>query len=464
MVNLQALEAALNKVERIRDHEFCFEVDGTKICLLPLRPDQETDVQKFAQVVMDTAEDGETTQAAFADFMDRMRHASLGFSIIQIGSLDLRGVEYIETGEQDDHGNNVSIPKWEAITEVVAREWSRMMLSQVFGKFGEMLDRMELRAQKAVNFEPVDLDEEIERTNRRLLDLQTAKDRIKAPTADQVTRQQKAVAEIDKAGEEVRNNIRSGNVPSRAQADEAPTPPQPPPAEQKEQKEPTPPQPPQERRSAVPQEAAPRQRPQEPEASEEPQKPQEFSPEQYVDERGIVLPNHGDSFFDPSDPEEAMRIETQRLAHLQQQQQAQKRAQAEQQRLREEAGMPSPEEHARQMQQAQRDAGRPKAVNLTSAGPALDSVRQAANLHNAVADAGAGSIQSGRPQRARPQPQSQPGSNQPAQLHGKPVYKMEPQTLERREAPRQHGEPAKGPMQMNPSGGARNPNFRPKGS
>ena len=147
MVNLKALEAALAKVERIRDHEFCFEIGDTEICLRPLRPDEETEVQKYAQVAMEMVGEDEANQAAFADFMDRMRHASLGFSVVQIGNVNLRDVEYVETGEKDNNGNDVSIPKWEAVCQIMARDWSRMMLSQVFAKFGEMLDRMELRSQ-----------------------------------------------------------------------------------------------------------------------------------------------------------------------------------------------------------------------------------------------------------------------------------------------------------------------------
>lgn len=482
MVNLKALEAAINKVERIRDHEFCFEVDGTKICMMPLRPDQETEVQKYAQAAMEAVQDGQADQGAFADFMDRMRHASLAFSIVQIGELNLRDVEYIETGETDEHGNAISLPKWEAICNLIAHEWSRLMLSQVFGKFGEMLDRLELRAQKAVSFDPVDLEEEIDRTTRRLTDLRETKERIKVPTPDPVTRQQKTIADIDKQAEDHRNDIRRGGaqtpvVPSEQapktgefSTSEVETSPEVPPEAVPEPS----PQAPQGRPSAVPQAGVPRERPpqqtqpqesQEPpavQASGDPQEPQ--PPQNLVDERGIMLPPDGDSFFDPADPGQAMEVETRRQAMLHQQHIARQRAQAEQEKMRQEMGMPTAQEQAAQMAEGQRQAARPNAVDLSSekmAGGAVDSLRQAANLHNAVADNRAGSVRAGRPQQPRPQAQEGGG---PAQLHGKPVYKMPAQTLERSEKPRQHGEPPQSPLKMNPTAGGRNPNFRSKGS
>ena len=181
-----------------------------------------------------------------------------------------------------------------------------------------------------------------------------------------------------------------------------------------------------------------------------------------MDEQGIMLPDGGDSFFDPSDPGAAMEIESRRQAMLHQQHLARQRAKAQQEQMRREMGIPSPEEHARQVAEGQRQAARPQAVDLSRAGGAAAGVRQAANLHNAVFDPQTNSVQPGRPQRAQPQPG---GGGQPAQLHGKPVFKMPAQTLDRPEAvQRKHGEPAPSPVQMNPAAGGVNPNFRPKGS
>lgn len=469
MVNLQALEAAISKVENLRQNEFPFEVDGIEICLRPLLPHEETEVQRYAQVAMEDAPE-EGDQAAFADFMDRMRHATLAFSIVQIGKLDLRGVEYIETGEVDEHGNPVSVPKWEAVRDIVARDWGRMMLASVFGKFGEMLDRLEIATRKKVKFEPVDVDEEIERTERRLAELKEAKARIKAPPQDTIRRQQQAVVARDEATSEIHDRIRTGpsaeeSVSSEVEEaletvaeEESPAAPQ--------QRPPQPPQKPQGRRSAIPETGAAPERPVAPqppqqppyEAAPQPEQQRPPQPEETSDEQGISLPHEGDSFFDPSDPEAAMAAESRRQAQMHQRHLAKQRAAAQQRQAREAMGIPSDEEIQAERMNSDRAARSPKGVRLDKSPGGL---RSAANVRDAVFDGGAGSIRSGRPQ---PQPVAREG--QAATLHGKPVYKMPAQTLDRpqHEQQRQHGEPAPGPVRINtPAPGGRQSKFRGPG-
>ena len=111
MVNLKALEAAITQVEKIRDHEFTFKVADQDITLRPLRSQEETEIQKYAQVAWEgMGEEGDT--AKYQEFMDRVRLSTLGFSIICIGDLDLREVTWLETGEFDEHNNPISVPKW----------------------------------------------------------------------------------------------------------------------------------------------------------------------------------------------------------------------------------------------------------------------------------------------------------------------------------------------------------------
>lgn len=447
MVNLKALEAAINRVENVRHHEFTFEVSGQTITIRILKPHEESEVQKYAQVALEDVDpQGPPDQGAYMDLMNRMRQATLGHAIVQIGNLDLRDIEYLETGEYDDNGLPISVPKWEAITNMV-KEWSQQMLSEVSKKYGDLVDRVDIHADKVVKYDPVDLESEIQRVENRLKDLREAKNK--------------------------RDGTVSGGPVPRAQSDRINTDSAPQPQPQPQQAAPPPrqpqaqpqaPQSSQGRQSAVPQAAPPPQRAPQQEAPHEQQEQEEGYPtQQYVDQQGILLPDGGDSFFDPSDPGQAMEIEARRQAMLHQQNLARQRAKAQEEQMRREMGIPSAQEHARQMAESQRQASRPNAVDLSrNVGAAPAGLRQAANLHNAVFDPGTNSVQSGRPQRAQPQ-QTAPGK--PAELHGKPVFKMPAQTLDRPEATqRKHGDPAPGPVQMNPSAGGRNPNFRPKGS
>ena len=477
MVTLKALEAAVIQVEQIRDHEYTFEAAGTQITLRPLRAEEETDVQRHAQVAWEgVGEEGDV--AAYAEFMDRVRLATLGYSIVRLGDTDLHDVDYVETGEQDENGNAVSMPKYEAIRDLIAHEWTKQMLTQVFSKFGELLERVEIEASKSVKFEASDLDEEIDRIEKRLVELKAHRDQKKPPDASSMQKQQKGVVKAEETRQRIHDRIRSQPGPAGRAADAAaaaaPTTrdiqeavrevtdevsPEAPAQEASQQAPPQPPQPeapqqPQGRRSAIPDSAPPRERPVAPEESEGAQEPQQASPP--VDQQGVLLPHDGDSFFDPADPDEALAAETQRQAQLHHQHMQRQRQVEMERRQREELGIPTEAELARERQEGRRQTTLPKATSLDKTG-----LRAAANVHNAVFDAGAGQVRSGRPQAA-PSPG---GQGVPAQLHGKPVYKMPTQTLDRpaKETQREHGDPAPSPVKINAPAGGRQGKFRGPG-
>ena len=470
MVSLKVLETALNQVEKIRDHVLTFNAGGTRVSLRALRSEEETEVQRYAQVAFEGTGD-EPDQAHMADFMDRLRHGSLGFSVVRLGDLDLQDVSYIETGEMDERtGKPVSVPKWEAVRDLIAKDWSRAMLAQVFAKFGELLDRVDLYATERVKLDPVDAKEERERLERRLEELREAEANAKKTVAkDPVQKQQKAIADVDKTIVAQREDLRRRGskepvqdppqeavegtleAPSSPVAEPA-SPPSPPQAAAPVQAPQEPQAPQQGRRSAsVPESAvAPPERPVE-------QRPQETQ-EMPTDQREIPLPHEGDTFFDPADPEAAVAAETQRQIMLQRQQAAREQKRQEMLKRRAEMEMPTSAEQARQRMTAEQADQRPTgAVTLD---PRTQGLREAANLNDATFDAGAGSVRSGRPVRTEPQPVAA-GGGTPAKLHGKPVYKRPAETLERPQNPRHRGAPEpEAPAQINPGVGGHNPNFR----
>lgn len=491
MVTLKALEKAITQVEKLGKHEFTFVVEDVEITLRPLRSQEETEVQRYAQVAWEgVGDDGNT--AAYQEFMDRVRKATLGFSIIRLGTVDLHNVEWIETGEQDESGNTIAVPKWEAIRDLISREWAQAFLLQVFAKFGELLERVEISASKLVKFDPADLDEEISRLEKRLADLRLAKKQreTQEPTSS-AQKAQKVVAQVDRRHAEIRNDLRSATGPTAAaeraqRAQEAqevvledleeeppaapqarpqapqgrPTTPQAsqsrptaPQASQAPQGPPTTPQA-QGRRSAIPQpqeEVAP------PAPSPAPQTPAPPAP--LLDEHGIELPHEGDSFFDPADPDAALAAESRRQAAFRKKATERAREKKEMADRRAELGVPTNAELARERMRAQQDGGRPQATRL-DVDPRTAGLRHAANLTDQMADTGAGRIRSGRPATPAPTPGR---AGAPAQLHGKPVWQMPPQTLERPERARQHGEPPDSPIQINPPPGGQNPRFRGPG-
>jgi hypothetical protein len=444
MINLKALEAAITKVEKLREHELTFEVGETTITLRPLAPEEETEVQKYAQSAWENANDEDGDQAAVSDFMDRLRHASLGYSIVQIGELDLRDTEYLETDEHTADGRPVVIPKDEAIRNLVANQWTRVMLTQVFAKFAELLERMENRATQNVVFDPVDLESEIERMEARLHDLKEALVESQEQKQDAVTKQQKAVAEMGRT-----NLGRPKEVP---QAEAAPAPqgapqPQQPPAPAVQPKAPqdppAPPQnPPQSRQRVMPDKVSAPERQERPPEPEQPPQP-EYHP---LDPRQHRLTETQDSFFDPGDPdaEQMIAAESRRQAALRAQHKERERLQ---------------KEHEEQMKEAGIDP-RPAPPQPPSRAPAgganrLDSrtgaLRSAANTSRQVFDTNANSV-------TRPPQQTQ------AKIGGVPVFRREAEVIENRGrgASAEHQAAPEKPV-INPAGGSQNPRFRGPG-
>ncbi len=467
-LSLKVLAAAITKIESIRDLEHSCEVQGVQITLRPLQPEQEVEVQEYVAPAWRESRD---EQANMADFMDRLRLATLSHALMQIGDVDLRGVEYLQTDEVDENGNSIVLPKQDALRQMLALEWTRPMLSQVFSQYGKLLDKLEARASSAVAYDPVDLDTEIERLERRLVDLRDAKEKADKPSSDVVQQRQRAVLDAQSpprptpkrdpaadtsvlADEALAQDERKPSGPAPAPA--APSPSSPPPSVAQAS-------PPTSRRSAVPEAAhAPAAPPREPEKVElaidaEMSPAHAASAELEFDERGQTMPLGGDSFFDPSDPDAALAMETRRQAQLiregRQRSQEQTARSAEQAARRAEMGLPDAREITRAT--AARTSGVPRAA--ASLDPVTGSLRAAANTSNAVLDAGAGAVRSGRP-AVRPTGGA-PGV--PAQLHGKPVYQTPTQVLDRSV----RSDPSAPPSApVNPAGGSHNPKFRPPGS
>jgi hypothetical protein len=437
MINLKALEAAITKVESLRDHELTFNVGETTITLRPLAPDEETEVQKYAQVAWENSnEDGD--QAAVSEFMDRLRHASLGYSIVQIGDLDLRGQDYLESGEFTEEGQPVVILKEEAIRNLVSQQWTRTMLTQVFAKFAELLERMENRATRNVVFDPVDLDDEIQRMEVRLQELKKARAESLQDKKDVVTSQQKAVAEMGRRNYgRAKENKESSPVAKPAKQDSTPR--------EKAGPEPTAPV----RTKATPSKAPPP--PREENLTVEKQTHQQNEPPEYhpLDPRNYKYTDSDDSFFDPGDPdsEDAIRREGQRQAMLYFQKQERERLQKEYEEKLREAGI---DPHARP-EPPKREAP-VKAVRLDSPAPTpVSSLRSAANTSQHILDSQAGSMTAARASQATQ-----------ANLNGIPVFRKEAEIIE----------PSRGDssvktdkrLQIDPStAGSRNPRFRGPG-
>lgn len=174
MFDLSALEEAFAQVEDIGSGWKTFEINGSQITLRIIYPKEEAAVTQWAGQLLENADDEDAPHVAI-QFLDRFKIGLLSYAIQGIGGMDLRGVEYVPTGKSLDNGKPVQIPKYEALRTLCGK-WSRLMLVSVFRKYMELAGEVERKAERAIEFEPTDLDAEIARLERRLLELKEQKE------------------------------------------------------------------------------------------------------------------------------------------------------------------------------------------------------------------------------------------------------------------------------------------------
>ena len=363
MLNMQALETALQKVETLGKGELTLDVNGTDITIRVLLPDEEVEAIRWAHDALADAEDDDVDRATAMQYLDRIKIGVLAYAIIQIGSTDLRDQDFVETGEVLDSGIAVKLPKYLALRELL-RKWQRDVLGGVYRSYTELMERVELEAEKAISFDLVELDAEIDRVEKRLVVLKALKkeqesfqeEGVENPATDQF----KAAGRLSQEERDAERAILGRRSSAKRAEDKAaaamPTAPtEQPPANfpervQKAPAEEAPPRGP--RQSTIPQRAVPPMR-------------SEVPPPPPIPDDGIM-----DSM---ADDEDAIAAENARLMAM---------------RVK--------------MRRESLDAARDEATAVTPArskrSAPHESAREAANQHNAVLDVGAGSLARAKPE------------------------------------------------------------------
>jgi hypothetical protein len=424
MVNLKALEKSLAKIEEVGKDELAFEANGVKLVLRTLQPDEEEIVDAYARLAYtrplsdfdipedefekDEDDDDEETDpldiVRHRIWLDRLRQATLGFVIVELDGQNMRGLQYVETGDVDANGKPEAMLKHEALRELVAR-WTRPVLTQMFGAFSELMDRVNLRASKLVQFKPADIEEELRRLKQRIVELE----RHKLFSEDPSLRSSGEVTSQDEAEEA--NATRRHQMGALADMTEQAQ-------QQAQQQAPQTDRVPQTDR-LPPQRQETFQQEQAPVPPQEPERPPGYVPP----------PLEGDSRFDPSDPDAALAAENARQEILYRQQQERKRQQ----------------EEAAQQGQARKpilqgQAVRPQAKPAGAVSLQGESLREARNTAN-VAQAHHGQT---------------PTRQGTRKVGGKdiPIYKQPTVTMERRG---QQPDPSQ--IQIDQGSSSRNPRF-----
>jgi hypothetical protein len=167
MLDIKALEAAFARIGEIGRGEIDVDLDGVRVCMRSLTPEEDVEVQRHARGENIDDLDNIT-------LIERFKRATLGYAIVQVGTLNLRGVTSIPTGEVLQNGTPVRVPKHEAVRRI-ADGWSRHATTLLFQQYAELVKRVEDDANARVKYDGAKLDAEIERLESRLDDLRRMK-------------------------------------------------------------------------------------------------------------------------------------------------------------------------------------------------------------------------------------------------------------------------------------------------
>ena len=167
MLNLAQLNRLLEPLSNIGKGEKVVDVAGVSVTIRNLTPLEESEVQKSLPKM-------EGDEATPLDFVDVFRRETLARSIVQVGDLDLRGLEYVETGETLPNGKPIKVSKTEALMRMIST-WSRPVFTKLFEQYGLLLEEVEKNLDSSLIVSPTDLEAEkknlearVEEINRRI--------------------------------------------------------------------------------------------------------------------------------------------------------------------------------------------------------------------------------------------------------------------------------------------------------
>lgn len=122
---LDQLKKALEPLVELSRAETSFDVMGTTVHLRLLSPDEELQCQQEAQQFISEVEDDDEVEdlsrTRAIRFLDGFRLSILSRAIVQINDLDLRDLQYIETGEELANGVKVKVLKTQAVRDIIIK-------------------------------------------------------------------------------------------------------------------------------------------------------------------------------------------------------------------------------------------------------------------------------------------------------------------------------------------------------
>ena len=171
MLDIKSLKNAFSNISEIGKGEETFTLNNTSITIALLLPKDETEVQKLsAQVYAEEIKETPDTNVATSRYLETFKLAVLSYAIVQVGEYDLRGLDFVPTGDVLPNGKQVKITKFKAMRDLLLT-FSRKAVDNIFQRYNDLSTTTEIQSEKLLEYEPLDLSEEINTLEERLSEL-----------------------------------------------------------------------------------------------------------------------------------------------------------------------------------------------------------------------------------------------------------------------------------------------------
>ena len=175
MLNLDAINNALSTIEEVGKGNLTFEVNGIEITIRLLFPEEEQELQRYSSSVYAEDEDEGADSSKTIEYLNKFRLGLLSYAIIEIAGQDLRD-KFVETGVVLSNGVLEKKPKHTVMRSVIQEKWSSQLRDMIFRKYTELQEKVERESEKAIKYEPSDIDSEIKRLEEKVQLLQDRKE------------------------------------------------------------------------------------------------------------------------------------------------------------------------------------------------------------------------------------------------------------------------------------------------
>lgn len=171
MLDINSLKNAFSNISEIGKGEETFTLNGTEITIRLLLPKEETEVQKLsAQAYAEENKETPDTNVATTRYLETFKLAVLSYAIVQVGDHDLRDLNFVPTGDVLPNGKQVKITKFKAMRDLLLT-FSRKAVDNIFQRYNDLSTTTEIQSEKSLEYEPLDLSEEITTLEERLEEL-----------------------------------------------------------------------------------------------------------------------------------------------------------------------------------------------------------------------------------------------------------------------------------------------------